>query len=139
MASFSIPDLPLNPLGAHIPLIQDGSQSEGFWEKQDSLWPRVIPFDPQRAFLCVCSISLVPKKTESRDALILYSIRLLPVFVLAMTIALTIAMIITLRCLQETNTGYYPVSAVSSISEGKREADCKCLNLSPSIFCLRKC
>ena len=87
----------------------------------------------------VCVVSPFPKKTESRDALILYSIRLLTVFVLAMTITLTIAMIITLRCLQETNTGYYPVSAVSSISEGKREADCKCLNLSPSIFCLRKC
>ena len=65
MASFSTPDLPLNPLGAHIPLTQDGSRSEGFWEKQDSLWPCVIPFDPQRAFLCVCSISLVPKKLRA--------------------------------------------------------------------------
>ena len=76
---------------------------------------------------------------RSRDPLILYSNKILPFLVIAMTVTLTIAMIIALRCLQETNTGCYPVSAVSSISEGKREADCKCLNLSPSIFCLRKC
>ena len=35
-------------------------------------------------------------------------------------------MTITLRCLQETNTGYL-LPVVISISEGKQEADCKYL------------
>ena len=34
---FFTPDLPWDPnLDAHAPLSQDGSQSEGFWEEQDS-------------------------------------------------------------------------------------------------------
>ena len=44
LVPFSTPDLPWDPpLGAHAPLSQDGSQSKGFWEEQDSLWPDVIP------------------------------------------------------------------------------------------------
>ena len=31
------------PWGVHTPLSQDESQSEGFWEEQDSLWLGVIP------------------------------------------------------------------------------------------------
>ena len=30
------------PWGTHTHLSQDGSQSEGFWEEQDSLWPGII-------------------------------------------------------------------------------------------------
>ena len=33
----------------------------------------------------------------------------------------------------------YPLSVVTFISEGKQEADCKCLNWSPLISCLKKC
>ena len=41
--SFSTPDLSWDPpLGVHTPLSQDGSQSEGFWEEQDSLQPGMI-------------------------------------------------------------------------------------------------
>ena len=58
----------------------------------------LLTFDPQRAFLHMCSVSLVPKEWESGDPLILYSNRILPLFVLAVTIALTITMTITLRC-----------------------------------------
>ena len=43
LVPFPTPDLPWDPpLGAHSPLSQDGSQSEGFWEDQDSLWPGII-------------------------------------------------------------------------------------------------
>ena len=61
LVPFSTPNLPWDtPLGVHAPLSQDGSRSEGFWEVQNSLWPGIIPdFDPQRAFLCMCSVSLV--------------------------------------------------------------------------------
>ena len=38
-----------------------------------------------------------------------------------------LAMDVTLRCEQEANTGYF-LSAVTSISEGKQGADCKCLD-----------
>ena len=37
-------------LGGHLPLSQDGSQSDGFWEEQDSLWPGdTLTFDLQGA------------------------------------------------------------------------------------------
>ena len=98
LVPFSTPNLHWDtPLGVHAPLSQDGSWSEGFWEVQDSLWP---DFDPQRAFLRVCSVSLVLKEAGSRDPLILYSNKVLPLFVFPMTI--------TLQCLQEINTGYLP-------------------------------
>ena len=32
------------PSGAHTPVSQDGSQSEVFWEEQDSLWPGIFPW-----------------------------------------------------------------------------------------------
>ena len=65
-------------------------------------------------FLHMCSVSLI-----------LYSQRFLPLFVLAM--------IIPLRCLQETKT-IYPVSVVTSILESKQEAGCKFLSWSPPIL-----
>ena len=37
-------------LGGHLPFSQDGSQSDGFWEEQDSLWPGdILTFDLQGA------------------------------------------------------------------------------------------
>ena len=51
------------------------------------------------------------------------------------------AMIIHLRCLQETKTGYLfgMFLFVISISKSKQGAGCKLLNWSPPIFCPRKC
>ena len=63
-------------------------------------WHYPVTFDPQGAFMSICSVSLVPKEVGSQDPLILYSNRVLPLFVLAMAI--------TLRCLQERNTGFLP-------------------------------
>ena len=60
----------------------------------------------------------------------LYSNRALPLFVLAMTIIL--------RCLQETKTGYSPCFCCYVHFGGKLKADCKCLDRSPPISCLRK-
>ena len=74
-------------------------------------WSYTLTFDPQGASLPMCSVSLVPKRgvgVGSRDPLILDLNRILPLFVLAMTITLIIALTITLRCLQETNTGSLP-------------------------------
>ena len=46
--------------GAHTRLSQDGSQSEGFWEEQDSLWSGVVPqLLTPRVFPSVCSLSLI--------------------------------------------------------------------------------
>ena len=44
LAYFSTPDLPWGPfLGAHTPISQDGTLSEGRWEEQDPLWPGGMP------------------------------------------------------------------------------------------------
>ena len=66
-------------------------------------------------------VSPLSQKGGSRDPLILYSNRVkdLPLFVLAMTI--------TLGVYKRHTMAIYPVSAVISISEGKQEADGKCL------------
>ena len=95
-------------------------------------WCYPLTFDPQGAFLCLCSVSFVPK-VGNGDPLIFYSNRVLLLFFLAMTI--------TFRCSQETNTDYLPCfcCVVNSILEGKQKADCKCLNWSPSNSYLRKC
>ena len=56
------------PWGAHAHLSRGGSQSEGFWEKQDSLWPRVIPWlltHREPFYACVIS-PLSPKNWEQR-------------------------------------------------------------------------
>ena len=69
LVPFPTPDLPWDPpLGAHSPLSQDGSRSEGFWEEQDSLWPGIISSsDSQEAFLCMRSVSLAPKEWGQRS------------------------------------------------------------------------
>ena len=88
------------------------SQSEVFWEEQDSLRPGFIPWLlTHKEPFCTCVVSLLPQKEGSEDPLIFYSNRVLPLFVLAMTITLTIAMTLTLRCLQET--GEWSHSVVS--------------------------
>ena len=109
-------------------LSEGGSWSEDFCEEQDSLWSGVIPWllTPKEPF-CTCVASpLSPKWGKCR------SLNPLPkqgfASVLALNVTLTIALSITLRCLQETKTGYYPVSVVTSISEAEQKADCKCFN-----------
>ena len=66
-------------------------------------------------FLHMCSVSLI-----------LYSQRFLPLFVLAM--------IIPLRCLQETKTDYLPFLLLLPFLESKQEAGYKFLNWSPPIL-----
>ena len=58
---------------------------------------------------------------------------------LCFTITLTSSVTITVRCLQETKTGYLPCFCCYLHFRGQREADCKCLNGGLSISCLRKC
>ena len=87
--------------GVHVTLSQDESRREGFWEEQDSLWPGIAHF------LHKCSVALVSKR-GSRDALIFYSSRVLPLFVPALIVTLSIAMTVTLRCLQERKPGCLP-------------------------------
>ena len=86
------------PLGVHAPISQDGSLSEGLLEEQDSSWSGIILWllTPQES---VCSLPH-PKRGvwDGGDSLILYSDRVLSLFVLAM--------ITSLRGLQETKTGY---------------------------------
>ena len=57
-----------------------------------------LTFVSQVALLCMCSVSLVPRRRGAREPLILYSDRILPLFVLATTIVL--------RYLQKTKSGY---------------------------------
>ena len=87
LVPFPTPDLPWDPpLGAHSPLSQDGSRSEGFWEEQDS-YGLVLPLDFRSPrSLSVCVVSLVPRSGAGRDPLILCSNRVLPPSVPATTI-----------------------------------------------------
>ena len=64
-------------------------------------WNHPLTFDSKEPFCCTHMFSLI-----------LYSDRVLPLFVLAK--------IIPLRYLQETKTGYLPVSVVTSTSKRKR-------------------
>ena len=113
LVSLPTHDLPWGPLlGAHTHTVlsQDGSWSEGFWEVQDSFimaWHYPLTSDPQGAFLCTCSVSFVQKRWEQRSLNPSLKQNFAP-FVLAMTSTLTIAMTLTLGCLQETKTGYLP-------------------------------
>ena len=85
--------------GVQAPLSQDGTRSVGFWDEQDWLWPGIITwFWPTRSLFCTCVVSPLLQKSREGDPLILYSNRVLPLFVLAMTT--------TLWCLQETDIGY---------------------------------
>ena len=89
-------------------LNQDRFWSEVFWEDQDSLWSSIMPWLlAHKKPFCACVVSL-SKKVGSRNSLILYSSRVLPLIVLAMTITLTVAITITLRCLREAKTGCLP-------------------------------
>ena len=86
----------------------------------------------------ICVMSPLSQKEEDGSPLILDSNKVLPLFVLALTISLTIAMTIILRCLQETNTGYlHCLCCYSHFPE--QTGSCKCLNWSPPIHCLIKC
>ena len=102
-------------------------------------WDYPLIYEPQGAFLHMCSVSLVPKRGKSEDLLIHYLNRILPLFVLAMTIALTIALTVTSRCLQETNNDYLSCFCCYFHFRGQIEGCCKCFNWSPSTSCLKKC
>ena len=56
----------------------------------------------------MCGYLSCPKSEGSGGPLILYLNTVLPLFVLAVTTTLIIVMTITLKCLQETNTGCSP-------------------------------
>ena len=71
-------------------------------------WCYPLTFDPQGAFLHKYNVSLLPKEEGAKNPLILYSLRVLPLFVPATTITLTFAMTVTSTCLQETKPGYLP-------------------------------
>ena len=101
----------------------------------------LTPKDP----FCICVVSSLSQNMGrgSGDPLILYSDRVLPLFILAMTILS--------NCLKERNTthllcfccyfhfrgqtgGWSP--PISSLRKCKQEACCKCLTWNPSISCL---
>ena len=96
----------------HVTLSQDESRREGFWEEQDSLWPGMAHFLHKR------SLSLVSKR-GSRDALIFYSSRVLPLFVPAVIVTLTIAMTVTFRAHKRQSLGVYLGFVVASMLEDK--------------------
>ena len=50
-----------------------------------------------------------------------------------------LVMTIILRCLQDTKTSCLPCFCCYFHFGGKQKADCKCLDWSPPISCLRKC
>ena len=100
------------PPGANAPLSQDGSPGKGVWEKQGSLWHGIVPWllTPKEPF-CACVMSPLPRAGSGSgsgsgsgvgggipDLLILYSDKVLPLFVPAMTVVL--------RRPQETKPGY---------------------------------
>ena len=73
-----------------------------------------------------------PRKTELKEnSLILYANSICP--------SLFLPWLLPQGVYKRQTLAIYLVSVVASISEGKQEADCKCLNWSPPIFCLRKC
>ena len=95
------------PWGAHAHLSRGGSQSEGFWEKQDSSRSGVIPWLlTHKESFCACVVSLLSQKREEADPLIVHSNKVFPSLSLPQLLTLTIAMIITLRYIQETNAYY---------------------------------
>ena len=121
----------VHPAGAHAPLSQDGSWSEGFWEEQDSLWPGIILWLlTHKESFYACVVSPLSQKGENRDLLSLYSNRALP--------PLCPCHAYFLKVFTRDEHWLFTVSVVTSISEGEQEADCKCLNCSPPIS-FRKC
>ena len=64
-----------------------------------------LDFDPQGAFLSMVVSPLSQKRWERRS--LNHLLRVLPIFVLAMTLTLTIATTITLS-VYKRNTGYLP-------------------------------
>ena len=94
------------------------------------VWSYPLTFDPQAAFLCICSVSLIPRG-GSGDPFSLSSNRILHLSVLAMTIALTRS--------QETNTDYLPCFCCYFPFGGQTGAECKCLSWSSPISYTKAC
>ena len=96
-----------------------------------------LDFDPQGAFLCMVVSPLSQKRWEQRslDHLLKQSFAYLCP---SRDSYLDNSHDYYLQCLQEKHW-LFTVPVVTSISEGKQGADCKCLNWSPPISCLKKC
>ena len=94
-------------------------------------WCYPLPFGPQRTFLHICCVSLVPKEWGGRSLNPLLKQGFAPLcpchdyYLQVLT--------------REKHWLIYPVYAVTCVSEGKQKSDWKCLNWSPPISCLRKC
>ena len=127
--SFSTPDLSWDPpLGVHTPLSQDGSQSEGFQEEQNSSWPGIILTHKEP--FCTCAVAPLSQGGDWRSLNPLLKQGFAP---------LCPYHGYNLKIFTRQTLAIYPLSVVTSISESKQKADCKFLNWSPSIACLRKC
>lgn len=100
-----------SPLGMHTTLCQDGSCYKGIWEKQNSLWPDIVPWlsTPWECFW-VCIVSSLPQGRGKCWSLVFYSNKILPLLVFAKTDML--------GCPQRTKLGYL-LSVVTSIWESK--------------------
>ena len=86
---------------AHAPLNQEGSLSEGFGEERDSLRSGLTPWLlTHKGPFSACLVSSLSQKRGRRSLNSLLRVLPLPLFVLAM--------IVSLRCLQEVETGYLP-------------------------------
>ena len=76
--------------------------------RSNSLWPGIVPRPlTHQKPSCARVVSPCPKRGGAAIPEAFSHVGLCP-FVLALTTTLTIAMTVTLRCLQETNPGYLP-------------------------------
>lgn len=88
-----------------------------------------LTFDPQRISLCMCSVSLAPRR-ETCYLLILYWNKIWPFSVPAM--------MVILRCPQETKPGYFCFCCYFHFGEQIGDWS-KMPTWGPPIFCLRQC
>ena len=111
-------------------LSKDGSWSEDFHEEQDSLWSGIIPWLlTSKEPFCTCAASpLSPKWGECRSLTPLLKqgfASLCPCFRYYLVYCLEYYLKVLTR---DKDWAICPVSVVTSISEAKQKADCKCFN-----------
>lgn len=118
------------PLGCTCTLSPDGSQSRKHKKSKIHYGLALsMTFDPQAAFPCMYSVSLVPK--GGRDSLI---------FIQTGFASSSVQVTITLKVFtRNKHCGYLPSFCFYFHFRGKQEADCRCLQWSPPISCLRNC
>ena len=96
------------------------------WEEQDSLCLSLsLDLRPPRSLSVRVQCLPCPKREGSRDPLILYSNRILPLSILAMTLNFDYR-----HDYKRKTLAIYPGSVVTSDLEGKQEADYKCFTWS---------